>query len=278
MNGKKVENFDFELNVGHYKSSQQRNQGAGLSTTGLFTKPFNNLFVKNFPHQNFSEEDLKTRFEKFGEILSIKVVSCDKNDTNLASQDSDQDSSEKAQSPVNGFGFVCFKNAQDARKALEFYHGQTEKQTPDSAETTEKGDDKNQVIDSKDVPEKLYVVPALKRELRDAIIRQRSLKFKKSMANKNLYFRGFPVESDQDVEKIEQDLKSWFSAFGKVQNVKLMLARGGIETEEGKKPKLLGYGFVCFSSVEHAQKAKQEAPKELFKGKTLYICQFETRE
>ena len=60
--------------------------------------------------------------------------------------------------------------------------------------------------------------------------------------------------------------------------MKLMLARGGIETEEGKKPKLLGYGFVCFSSVEHAQKAKQEAPKELFKGKTRYICQCETRE
>lgn len=141
MNGKKVENFDFELNVGHYKSSQQRNQGVGLSTTGLFTKPFNNLFVKNFPHQNFSEDDLKTRFEKFGEILSIKVVSCEKDETNSANQDSDQESNEKAPSPVNGFGFVCFKNAQDARKALEFYHGQSENQTPaDSPETTDKGD------------------------------------------------------------------------------------------------------------------------------------------
>lgn len=100
------------------------------------------------------------------------------------------------------------------------------------------------------------------------------------MANKNLYFRGFPVESDQDVEKVQEDLKSWFSAFGKVQNVKLMLARASVNSvdQEGKKAKLLGYGFVCFSSVEHAQKAKQEAPKTLFKGKTLYICQFETRE
>lgn len=185
MNGKKVDNCDFELNVGHYKSAQQRNQGANLSTTGLFTKPFNNLFVKNFPHANFSEADLKARFEKFGEIVSVKVVSCEKDEKSSSETSVDEENCENSPKndqpqdqqetcpPVNGFGFVCFKNPQDARKALEFYHSLSEK-TIGEASSTEKGDDKDQVIDESSnhqVSEKLYVVPALKRELRDALIR-----------------------------------------------------------------------------------------------------------
>ena len=42
---------------------------------------------------------------------------------------------------------------------------------------------------------KLYVVPALKKELREAYIRMRTLKYKKQMSRQNLYFRGFPVDS-----------------------------------------------------------------------------------
>lgn len=57
------------------------------------------------------------------------------------------------------------------------------------------GDDSAQLTASQlaQLP-KLYVVPALKKELREAYIRMRTLKYKKQMARQNLYFRGFPVD------------------------------------------------------------------------------------
>jgi len=41
---------------------------------------------------------------------------------------------------------------------------------------------------------------------------------------------------------------------------------------------MLGFGFVCFKSVEDAQRARVEASKRPFRGCSLYISQFETRE
>lgn len=64
MNGKLYEDLDFELNVSLFEIQQHR--GANLtrnSTTALFSKKFNNLFVKNFPKANFSEDDLKVSSE-----------------------------------------------------------------------------------------------------------------------------------------------------------------------------------------------------------------------
>ena len=61
MNGKKMEVDGIELQVRQFKASHDRggNVSSAHSTTALFSKKFNNLFVKNFPKPNFSEEDLK---------------------------------------------------------------------------------------------------------------------------------------------------------------------------------------------------------------------------
>ena len=72
---------------------------------------------------------------------------------------------------------------------------------------------------------KLYVVPALKKELREAYVRMRTLKFKKQMARQNLYFRGFPVDTSVSVQSTEKELLDFFSTFGDVSNIRLMLAR-----------------------------------------------------
>ncbi len=50
---------------------------------------FNNLFVKNFP-ANFSEHELRSTFEVFGPLLSLKI------------------------DESKAFGFVAFENCQDA--------------------------------------------------------------------------------------------------------------------------------------------------------------------
>jgi RNA recognition motif-containing protein len=57
-----------------------------------------NLFVKNFPTNDLSDEDLKKTFEVFGPVTSCKV---------------DEAS--------HAFGFVCFEKPEDAQSALAHY-------------------------------------------------------------------------------------------------------------------------------------------------------------
>ena len=62
MNGKKYEDLGFELTVCSFKTPHERGSsiaGNSTSTTALFSKKFNNLFVKNFPKPNFTSEELK---------------------------------------------------------------------------------------------------------------------------------------------------------------------------------------------------------------------------
>ena len=68
-------------------------------------------------------------------------------------------------------------------------------------------------------------MPALKKELREAYIRMRTLKFKKKMARQNLYFRGFPIDPSVSVKETEVELVEFFKSFGTVTNLKLMQAR-----------------------------------------------------
>ncbi|GFR18737.1 polyadenylate-binding protein 1 [Trichonephila clavata] len=60
---------------------------------------YNNLHVKNL-HKSITENELKTLFERFGPILSVKIPL-----------------DENGQS--RGFGFVCFQKEEDASKARE---------------------------------------------------------------------------------------------------------------------------------------------------------------
>ena len=69
---------------------------------------------------------------------------------------------------------------------------------------------------------RLYVVPALKREQRDAYLRMKTMKFKRQMARQNIYFRGFPMSKDTSIEHSEKELKIFFTQFGEVTSIKLM--------------------------------------------------------
>jgi len=63
---------------------------------------YNNLYVKEFPLE-WSEDDLRKNFEKYGELGSITVVK-------------DEDGKSK------GFGFVCYTDAEAAKEAAEKEH------------------------------------------------------------------------------------------------------------------------------------------------------------
>lgn len=59
MDGKVVDE-SFTLAVSIFQTSHERgvSSSAGI---GWFSKKFNNLFVKNFPREDFGEDDLKVR-------------------------------------------------------------------------------------------------------------------------------------------------------------------------------------------------------------------------
>jgi polyadenylate-binding protein len=76
--------------VQRYLKSDQR---------GTSKKLFNNLFVKQFPRPDFTDEDLKKLFEPYGEIISAIVM---RNQGGFSL----------------GFGFVCFKYPESAERAM----------------------------------------------------------------------------------------------------------------------------------------------------------------
>ena len=50
-----------------------------------------------------------------------------------------------------------------------------------------------------------------------------------------------------------------------------MLSRKPGDDEAKGEGQMLGYGFVCYKSVEDAQRARVEATKRPFRGQALYI-------
>lgn len=66
----------------------------------------NNVYVKHIPKENFTNDDLEKIFIHYGELLSV-LVAPDKDDPKLN----------------RGFGFVCFKNVDQAEKAQRDLNG-----------------------------------------------------------------------------------------------------------------------------------------------------------
>lgn len=88
-----------------------------------------------------------------------------------------------------GFGFVCFENPDHAQESVDELNG---------------GD------------LGLFACKALKKEDRIQEIRKQTERYKKSMARFNLYVKNIPVHTS------DEELKQFFSAFGDVNNVKVM--------------------------------------------------------
>ena len=120
-------------------------------------------------------------FEPFGEIVSAKVFS-NSNDGNKLDEEGDTETAQKKTNTLSGYGFVCFTNCEDARKALEHFHEKHDESSViiDFHSTGRGVDDINSnfATQAATLP-RLYVVPALKKELREAYVRMRTLKYKK---------------------------------------------------------------------------------------------------
>jgi len=90
----------------------------------------------------------------------------------------------------------------------------------------------------------------------------------KDLARNNLYFKGFPVDSE--IPDLTQELKMFFEKFGEVKSIKLMSRN--VDVNGVSQERLIGFGFVSFQNLETAQKARFDVKKELFRGShELYV-------
>jgi len=141
-----------------------------------------------------------------------------------------------------GFGFVNFVRHEDAKAAVDALHGK-------------KLGGKN-----------ITCCRAMKRVERESKLKK---EWEQQKFNKyhgiNLYVKHIEDEVD------EESLKKEFSAFGEVKSCKIPL-------DEKGQPK--GFGFVCFSSPEEAQKAIIGLNSKILQGckKPLFVALHESKE
>ncbi|XP_041024919.1 polyadenylate-binding protein 7 [Juglans microcarpa x Juglans regia] len=142
-----------------------------------------------------------------------------------------------------GFGFVNFDNPDDARQAMEQMNGSQ--------------------LGSK----VLYVARAQKKAERKQILRH---EFEEKRKEQIIKYKGLNVyvkNIDDDVT--DEELREHFSQCGTITSAKLMRDDKGINK---------GFGFVCFSTPEEANKAVSRFHGYMFHGKPLYVAIAQRKE
>ena len=115
MNEKNVFNTEIPLYVDLLQKKAERKRYL-VSKIGDINNKLNqenkncNLYIKNLP-KNFTEQNLKELFEKYGEIKSVKIQRF----INVTKEKDDF----KEYVESCGVGFVCFTDKENAKKAIE---------------------------------------------------------------------------------------------------------------------------------------------------------------
>ncbi|XP_052173604.1 polyadenylate-binding protein 7-like isoform X2 [Diospyros lotus] len=136
-----------------------------------------------------------------------------------------------------GFGFVNFDSSDDARRAMEAMNG------------TELGS------------KILYVARAQKKAEREQVLRHQ---FEEKRKEQILKYQGSNVyvkNIDDDIT--DDELRKHFGQCGTITSAKLMRDDKGISK---------GFGFVCFSTPEEANKAVNTFHGYMFRRKPLYVA------
>lgn len=180
------------------------------------SKVFTNIYVKNF-QDTLDEESLKTLFSKFGEITSVKI------------------SVDNTGKP-SGFGFVNFKEIEDAANAVQAMN--------------------ESIVNDR----KLFVGRFRKKSDRLAELKT---KYEEQKLEKLKKYHGVNLFVKNLDDKIDDErLKKEFSAYGEITSAKVM-------QENGRSK---GFGFVCFSAPEEATKAIADLNGRILSTKPLYVA------
>eukprot|EP00088_Acartia_fossae_P010387 TRINITY_DN1516_c0_g1_i4.p1 TRINITY_DN1516_c0_g1~~TRINITY_DN1516_c0_g1_i4.p1 ORF type:complete len:622 (+),score=255.60 TRINITY_DN1516_c0_g1_i4:175-2040(+) len=209
---------DKKVFVGRFVPRKEREKELGEKA-----KKFTNVYVNNFGEE-MTEEKLKEMFGKFGNIDSYKIMS-------------------EENGKSKGFGFVSFKDAESAEKAVKELNGM---------ELGGKG---------------LNVCRAQKKAERQQELKKKFEMMKLERLNRyqgvNLYVKNLDDSIDDEM------LCKEFSPFGTITSAKVMCC------EEGRSK---GFGFVCFSSPEEATKAVTEMNGRIIVAKPLYVALAQRKE
>jgi len=144
-----------------------------------------------------------------------------------------------------GFGFVCFEKHDDAAKAVEAMH--------------------SNMFGAK----KIWCGPAQKKSEREQELKSKFRVLKLEQMTKytgiNLYIKNLEDEITED------RLKKEFSAFGTIKSARIML---------DEKDNSRGFGFVCYTTPDEAQRAINEMNCRILQGctKPLYVALHEPKE
>lgn len=192
---------------------------------GETARRFTNVFIKNFGEE-LDKESLEKLFSKFGEITSSAVMI-------------DSDGRSK------GFGFVAFKNPEDAKKAV-----------------SEMND-----FELPKTDRKLVVCRAQKKTERTAELKRRYEQQKTERMQRyqgvNLYVKNLDDTVDDEV------LRQNFESYGKITSAKVMCDDNG---------RSKGFGFVCFEKPDEATKAVTEMNGKMMCTKPLYVALAQRKE
>ncbi|XP_017251664.1 polyadenylate-binding protein 7 isoform X1 [Daucus carota subsp. sativus] len=143
-----------------------------------------------------------------------------------------------------GFGFVNFDSPDDARRAMETMNG-------------------SQLAGSK----VLYVARAQKKSEREQLLRRQ---FEERRKEKILKYQASNVYVKNIHDKVsDTELREQFSQCGTITSAKLMRDEKGISK---------GFGFVCFSTPEEANKAVTSFHGFMLHGKPLYVAIAQRKE
>jgi polyadenylate-binding protein len=141
-----------------------------LDRIGTTKPPCNtNLYVKNLPSEDCTDEELRAIFEPFGEVQSAAVMR-------------DEEAKSK------NFGFVNFKSSEDAQKAVDHFKSAAQENKQD-------GD------------KKLFVCEFKSKRQRQLELEKSAYQFKKSMNLLNLIVKN--VDSDATKEEFEAFFKNF---------------------------------------------------------------------
>ncbi|KAA8518658.1 hypothetical protein F0562_016132 [Nyssa sinensis] len=142
-----------------------------------------------------------------------------------------------------GFGFVNFDSPDDARQAMEAMNGSQ--------------------LGSK----VLYVARAQKKAEREQILRRQ---FEEKRKEQILKYQGSNIYvKNIDDNVTDDELREHFSQCGTITSAKLMRDDKGISK---------GFGFVCFSTPEEANKAVNTYHGYMFHQKPLYVAIAQRKE
>ena len=192
---------------------------------GETARRFTNVFIKNFG-EDLNKDTLDKLFSKFGAITSSAVMT-------------DTDGKSK------GFGFVAFKNPEDAERAV---NEMNDFELP--------GTDR-----------KLVVCRAQKKTERTAELRRRYEQQKTERMQRyqgvNLYVKNLDDTVDDEV------LRQNFESYGKITSAKVMCDDNG---------RSKGFGFVCFEKPDEATKAVTEMNGKMMCTKPLYVALAQRKE